>query len=236
MKIEKTELEAIEKDWTGLNNEKSRIVEKLVRAKNPSQVLDIGVFTGVFWVKYYPELLKSGGVYGVDLIDEYLAISSDRGIHTTKCNVDTEPLPYPDNSFDFVLCEGLLEHTLRPKQLFSEIHRVLRPGGSVLISVPNATNITTRWRMLRGDSPFHPMIDNLFTKDFQKRCAVLYSPPDLRWALSQFFTVDTTQIINRLSHDPKTVTIKLFRLISRYVPSLRDMLIVTATKSDTKTS
>lgn len=45
-----------------------------------------------------------------------------------------EALPYPDASFDVVLCTQLLEHADDPLTVVREIHRILRPDGVALIS------------------------------------------------------------------------------------------------------
>ena len=51
---------------------------------------------------------------------------------------DVSKVPYPDNYFDTVLLISSLEH-LKPNELstaFSEIHRVLKPGGQIVYGVP----------------------------------------------------------------------------------------------------
>jgi SAM-dependent methyltransferase len=42
----------------------------------------------------------------------------------------------PDGSFDYVVCTEVLEHTLQPFDAIAEIHRILRPGGRLFLSVP----------------------------------------------------------------------------------------------------
>lgn len=48
-----------------------------------------------------------------------------------------EWLPFPDNSFDLVICAQMLEYALHPAQAVREIHRVLRPNGTLLLSAPS---------------------------------------------------------------------------------------------------
>jgi SAM-dependent methyltransferase len=42
----------------------------------------------------------------------------------------------PDGAFDYVVCTEVLEHTLQPFGAIAEIHRILRPGGRLFLSVP----------------------------------------------------------------------------------------------------
>jgi SAM-dependent methyltransferase len=48
----------------------------------------------------------------------------------------------PTGSFDIVLCEHVIEHVLNPKQLFSELIRILKPGGRLLLAYPNGGSLT----------------------------------------------------------------------------------------------
>ncbi len=62
----------------------------------------------------------------------------DLGLDVAACDVETEAVPHPGESFDAVLFNELFEH-LRIDPIFTlrEVHRVLVPGGSLLLSTPN---------------------------------------------------------------------------------------------------
>lgn len=65
-------------------------------------------------------------------------------------NHDLElPLPVPDNTYDHALLINILEHIYEYRQLLAEAHRILRPGGSVVIMVPFMF-------------PFHPSPDDFW--------------------------------------------------------------------------
>lgn len=49
---------------------------------------------------------------------------------------DGRTLPFEDNSIDHVLCSEVFEHVAEPGQLASEIHRVIKPKGTALITIP----------------------------------------------------------------------------------------------------
>jgi SAM-dependent methyltransferase len=63
-------------------------------------------------------------------IEVYPSISSDVIVEPT-CQY-----PFKDNSFDGIGCFAVLEHTRRPWQVVSEIHRMLKPGGKIWIDWP----------------------------------------------------------------------------------------------------
>jgi len=49
----------------------------------------------------------------------------------------SQGIPFPSGSYDFVFCLEVLEHLPNPFGTLSEIHRVLKPGGVLIVSVPN---------------------------------------------------------------------------------------------------
>jgi SAM-dependent methyltransferase len=58
-------------------------------------------------------------------------------------NVERDLFPFADDAFDLVLCCEILEHLLiNPGHMFYEAHRVLKPGGSLLVTTPNVA----RWQ------------------------------------------------------------------------------------------
>lgn len=63
-------------------------------------------------------------------------------------NLNTEPLPYKDASFDLVTCTEVIEHLEHYRSVLREISRVLRPGGVCILSTPNVLNLRSRLRYL----------------------------------------------------------------------------------------
>lgn len=48
-----------------------------------------------------------------------------------------EKIPYPDNNFDTIICSDVLEHVRDVKKSVNEMYRVLKPGGTMFLSMPN---------------------------------------------------------------------------------------------------
>ena len=72
-------------------------------------------------------------------ISELLGLdrASDRCQHTPPDLVWMEgKIPLPDDSFDSAICTEVLEHCPNPREILAEVHRVLKPGSTLLITVP----------------------------------------------------------------------------------------------------
>jgi O-antigen biosynthesis protein len=70
-------------------------------------------------------------------------------------DVQTGAWPYEDQSFDTVLCCEILEHLHSdPMHVLSEINRILKPQGTLLITTPNIAGGHALEFCLRGDSPY----------------------------------------------------------------------------------
>jgi glycosyltransferase involved in cell wall biosynthesis/SAM-dependent methyltransferase len=76
-----------------------------------------------------------------------------------ECPVDLfdcerAPFPYPAEHFETVLCCELLEHLPRdPMQMLTEIHRILKPGGALLLTTPNIVSFRSVNAVLHGNHP-----------------------------------------------------------------------------------
>lgn len=117
-------------------------IEHLIRKHFPSdrraEILDLGCGHGAFL--YF--LGRAGYVkaHGVDTSPEQIAKAHELGIRTAHCKPGFEYIRgLPSDALDMVLLFDILEH-LEPQELFDlldQVNRVLRPGGSCLIHVPN---------------------------------------------------------------------------------------------------
>jgi ubiquinone/menaquinone biosynthesis C-methylase UbiE len=102
------------------------------------RVLEIGFGTGLTFLNLH-DLYDE--IHGLDLTSSPSAVAglfARHGIATHLRQGNVLDMPYPDDTFDSVLLISILEH-LKPRQqarAFSEIRRVLRPGGQVVYGVP----------------------------------------------------------------------------------------------------
>jgi SAM-dependent methyltransferase len=112
------------------------------------RVLDLGCRDGALSRAY----LEGNQVVGVDADREALSRAAALGLETVWADLD-EPLPFPDGSFDCAVLGEVLEHLRFPEQLVAETRRVLRAGGLLVGSVPNAYRLKSRLRFLLGRPP-----------------------------------------------------------------------------------
>jgi SAM-dependent methyltransferase len=68
-------------------------------------------------------------------------------------SVDGNALPFPENSFDFVSCNHVLEHLFQTEKFVREIRRVLGANGLAVISVPNIAALINRIAFLFSGQP-----------------------------------------------------------------------------------
>ena len=98
---------------------------------------------------------------GCDL-SPVLAQNSQRRVPDAEVRVaDIEALPYSENTFDAAFATEVMEHLATPLKALTEIHRVLKPGGWLLVSLPNRD-----WfrfdEYIRGRSKFQPVDDHFY--------------------------------------------------------------------------
>lgn len=108
-------------------------VEQIFRdGKNPKpRILDVGCGTGA----NLEMLAHYGTAEGVDVSPDALAFCRERGL-TNLSEGPAENLPFPDQTFDLVTGLDLVEHLDSDVAGLREMHRVLKPGGRILLFVP----------------------------------------------------------------------------------------------------
>lgn len=81
-------------------------------------------------------------VQGLDIDpDRFRAIIDSFGLEIAKANIETERLPLESDYYDLALFNELFEHMrINPITTMTEVRRVLKPGGILLLSTPNLTS------------------------------------------------------------------------------------------------
>lgn len=56
-------------------------------------------------------------------------------------NLESFPYPFSEHSFDTIVCSEVLEHMFNPAAITKEIRRLIKPGGTYILSTPNFSNL-----------------------------------------------------------------------------------------------
>lgn len=99
--------------------------------------------------------IGTGTGYGIDIIapnvEHFVTIDKTRSeeLGAMPANVEFKegvvpPLPFADESFDYVVSFQVIEHIKRDKEFVREVHRVLKRGGKFIVSTPNRPMSLTR--------------------------------------------------------------------------------------------
>jgi SAM-dependent methyltransferase len=119
------------------------LAKNLSLPEKPS-ILDLGCADASF-IKYTATLLQTDYL-GLDINFE-----SDK---IKKHDLNSEkPLPFKNNHFDLIFALEIIEHLLNTDHFFSEIHRILKPGGFLILSTPNLASLKNRLRLLINRYP-----------------------------------------------------------------------------------
>jgi SAM-dependent methyltransferase len=129
----------------------SKSLRLLSRAR-PNTVLDIGCGDGTIGARIQEQ--TGARVHGIDVSAASVAAAKERGIEAQLCEVGVDHLPFSDGSIDLVYMAEVIEHLVDPDATLEDVHRVLAPGGYLLLSTPNLACLLNRMMLLFGAQPF----------------------------------------------------------------------------------
>ena len=96
-----------------------------------ARVLDAGCGSG----RTMQELVDYGEVSGIELNTDAAALARNRALGDVRVG-RLEELPWEDQTFDLITCLDVIEHVPDDTAALSELHRVCRTGGWLLVTVP----------------------------------------------------------------------------------------------------
>jgi glycosyltransferase involved in cell wall biosynthesis/SAM-dependent methyltransferase len=128
-----------------------------------------------------------GSYYGQAGRVDHRTVTSEEG-ESFDCSVDhfdaeRDRFPYPDGHYATVLCCELIEHLAAdPMHLMAEINRILKPGGHVVLTTPNAVGLRAIAAILQG---YHPGFFNAYIRppqngEIEARHSREYAPREVR--------------------------------------------------------
>ncbi len=96
-------------------------------------ILDLGCGTGMASRRLAPRLPADARLVAGDLVPAMLAQARQLAPKIPVVQFDAVRLPFPDRTFDLVVCTFALHHIREQRRTLGEAHRVLKPGGRLLV-------------------------------------------------------------------------------------------------------
>src|SRR5271165_3674396 len=117
----------------------------------PQSLLDVGCGDGALLFNYLktppPEF------YGVEGAPEYAEAARKRGINIASFDLNGR-WPYGSNKFDVVFSSQVIEHIHNTRLFVEEAYRVLKPGGTAIVTSENLCSLLNLFAMSLGYTPF----------------------------------------------------------------------------------
>jgi 2-polyprenyl-3-methyl-5-hydroxy-6-metoxy-1,4-benzoquinol methylase len=121
----------------GLKHRYDKVVEVFNSLGQKGRLLDAGARHGKISKK-----LKENG-FDVVAADIHYRNFPTQEIRSVIANFN-DPLPFKENTFDFVLCSNNIEYLENPYRFVRECYRILNAGGKLVIETPNILNLQSR--------------------------------------------------------------------------------------------
>jgi SAM-dependent methyltransferase len=120
----------------------------------PASILDVGCGDGSTLFRYFKTAPQE--FYGIEGSPECQAKARERGLKVSSCDLNGR-WPYDDNKFDVVFSNQVIEHVHNCRLFAAEAFRVLKPGGTALVTSENLCSLLNWMALSLGYTPFSLM-------------------------------------------------------------------------------
>ncbi|HEX3542420.1 MAG TPA: class I SAM-dependent methyltransferase [Acidimicrobiales bacterium] len=150
------------------------------------RLLDLGCWDGRTTLSYLP---AGACGFGVEVSTEAASRASGLGLCTVSADLN-RGLPFRSDEFDVVTSNQVIEHLSDTDQVMAEAHRVLRPGGLVVISTENLASWHNIGALLFGWQAFSLTNVSRYRPGVGNPLANLRhdEPPDIGWQHTRIFS------------------------------------------------
>ncbi len=129
-----------------------RLLEVTRRDGPPAKaLLDVGCWDGSHTERY--ARLLGCAAFGVEIFEAQASQAEAYGIQVARLDLEDAAFPWADGSMDIVVSNQVFEHLKNVWRPMSELFRVLRPGGWLVLSVPNLGSLHNRVLLGLGRQP-----------------------------------------------------------------------------------
>lgn len=118
-----------ENSWREAEKDTADVCSQYINHSLDYKILDVGCGTGRM-LSYFSGVKK----YGIDVSFDMAKMCCEKGIES--CMGDVQNMPFADESMDMIICTDVLEHVFDLYKTVSEINRVVKKGGYIVVRVP----------------------------------------------------------------------------------------------------
>lgn len=156
---------------SGTLSSHGRVIRWLGRFPRDARILDVGTAAGYLGA----ELRRRGfsRIAGVEIDPALAAVARPWYDELVISDVERDGLPWPAGSFDIILCADILEHLREPAEVLRRLMALSKPGGWILVSLPNIAHWSVRLSLLFGSFQYAPsgLLDRGHLRFFTRRSA-----------------------------------------------------------------
>jgi len=214
------------------------------RPEDCERILDIGAYPGtlVRLLRMYLKNKAEISVVGLNFGEEFLNEMKKIDVECFETDVDppyykitNHPFPFTlqfkDDYFDFIFACEIIEHLFNPQYLLSEIKRVLKPNGTLLLTTDNITDIGNIFNLLKGNTINQDLRNShVYKNSLTNRCHVrIYTGREIKILLDDIGLKDIKISLMNIQHKQRKYSFlkrisyyirNLFYLIPRYRPRI----------------
>jgi len=133
-----------------LRESRLRKCASLIASLPAGRLLDIGCTNGE-WARHWAS--RAWDTAGVDINEEQVAFARGAGIDARCCDLNRDPLPFDDATFDLIFAGEVIEHLVDTDGFLAEVRRCMKLGGHLVLTTPNLASFENRIRLLLGIYP-----------------------------------------------------------------------------------
>src|SRR3989338_1611423 len=142
--------------------------ESMLEQDDKAILLDCGCWDGIN-TKKFSSIIGTKFLHGIELNKNQAKEAQKKGIKVKSADLNRKR-PYGNNSFDVIIAYHVIEHLVNVRLFVSELHRVLKKNGYVIIGTPNLASWHNVFALLMGIQPFSgPTIK----PDFKSDCGIV---------------------------------------------------------------
>lgn len=149
------------------------ILNYIARLSNIQNALDIGAGSGRDLLNvraYFPQ----SKLHAIEYLESNCKNLEQQQINAHLCDIETDTLPFTDDSLDLVICNQVLEHAKELFWILHEISRTLKVGGHLIVGVPNIASFHNRIGLLLGKHPTQAKACSAHIRIFSKSDFMLF--------------------------------------------------------------